>query len=335
MTSAPPSGDDFGLLADSYRKELLAHCYRMLGSVDEAEDQVQETLLRAWRSHREFEGRSSMRTWLYRIATNSCLRALETRARRPLPSGLGAPADDASVPPSGPALDVPWLQPMPDAMIVGSAADPASVVASRAGIRLAMIAALQYLPGRQRAALILRDVLGWRAAEVADLLGTSEAAANSALQRARARMASLAPAEESIGEPDEPRLRDILERYATAWETADVAALTELLRGDAVMEMPPLLTWFTGRSVIGEFLARIVLPRPGDFRMLPVAANGQPGFAAYVREDGRYQAHAIQVLTFGADRISRIVSFNDAALFAAFGLPTDYSDTLRERAQRP
>jgi RNA polymerase sigma-70 factor, ECF subfamily len=335
MTSAPPSGDDFGLLADSYRKELLAHCYRMLGSVDEAEDQVQETLLRAWRSHREFEGRSSMRTWLYRIATNSCLRALETRARRPLPSGLGAPADDASVPLSGPALDVPWLQPMPDAMIAGSAADPASVVTSRTGVRLAMIAALQYLPGRQRAVLILRDVLGWHAAEVADLLGISEAAANSALQRARSRMARLAPAEETIGEPDEPRLRDILERYATAWESADVAALTELLRGDAVMEMPPLLTWFAGRSVIGEFLARIVLPRPGDFRMLPVAANGQPGFAAYVREGGRYQAHAIQVLTFSADRISRIVSFNDAALFPAFELPADYSAALRERAQLP
>jgi RNA polymerase sigma-70 factor, ECF subfamily len=335
MTSAPPDGDDFGLLADSYRKELLAHCYRMLGSVDEAEDQVQETLLRAWRSHREFEGRSSMRTWLYRIATNSCLRALETRARRPLPSGLGAPADDASAPVSGPALDVPWLQPMPDAMIAGSAADPASVVASRAGIRLAMIAALQYLPGRQRAVLILRDVLGWRAAEVADLLGTSEAAANSALQRARARMASLAPAQEDIGEPGEPALRDVLERYATAWETADVAGLTELLRRDAVMEMPPLLTWFAGRSVIGEFLARIVLPRPGEFRMLPVAANGQPGFAAYVREDGGYQAHAIQVLTAGGGRISRIVSFNDAALFPAFGLPAEYSATFREGAGRP
>jgi len=335
MTSAPPSGDDFGLLADSYRKELLAHCYRMLGSVDEAEDQVQETLLRAWRSFGDFEGRSSMRTWLYRIATNSCLRALETRARRPLPSGLGAPSDDASAPVTGPALDVPWLQPMPDAMIAGTTADPASVAASRAGIRLAMIAALQYLPGRQRAVLILRDVLGWHAAEVAELLGTSVAAANSALQRARARMATLAPAEEDIGEPGEPGLRDVLERYATAWETADVGALTKLLRADAVMEMPPLLTWFAGRSVIGEFLARIVLPRPGEFRMLPVAANGQPGFAAYVREDDRYQAHAIQVLTAGGGRISRIVSFNDAALFPAFGLPADYSATLRERAQRP
>jgi RNA polymerase sigma-70 factor (ECF subfamily) len=335
MTSARPGGNDFEVLADSYRKELLAHCYRMLGSVDEAEDQVQETLLRAWRSYGEFEGRSSMRTWLYRIATNSCLRALETRARRPLPSGLGAPADDASAPLSTPALDVPWLQPMPDAMIVGSASDPASVAASRAGMRLAMVAALQYLPGRQRAVLILRVVLGWHAAEVADLLGTSEAAANSALQRARARIASLALAEEDIGEPREPRLRDVLARYAAAWETADVAALTELLRGDAVMEMPPQLTWFAGRSVIGEFLARVVLLRPGEFRMLPVAANGQPAFAVYMREDGRYQAHAIQVLTAGAGRISRIVSFNDAALFRAFRLPADYSATLRERVQRP
>ncbi len=335
MTSAQPARDDFGLLADSYRGELLAHCYRMLGSVDEAEEQVQETLLRAWRSYGDFEGRSSMRTWLYRIATNSCLRALERRARRPLPSGLGAPADNSSVPVSGPALDVPWLQPMPDAMIAGSAADPASVVTSRAGIRLAMIAALQYLPARQRAVLILRDVLGWRAAEVAELLGTSPAAANSALQRARARMASLAPAQEDIAEPGDPRLTELLDRYATAWETADVAAITDLLRADAVLEMPPLLTWFAGRSVVGEFLARIVLPRPGEFRMLRVAANGQPGFAAYLREDGGYQAHAIQVLAAGAGRISRIVSFNDAALFPAFGLPADYSAARALQAPRP
>ena len=335
MTTTSPGGDDFGLLADSYRKELLAHCYRMLGSVDEAEDQVQETLLRAWRSYQDFEGRSSMRTWLYRIATNSCLRALETRARRPLPSGLGAPAEDSSAPVAGPAQEVPWLQPMPDVLISGSSADPASVVASRAGIRLAMIAALQYLPGRQRAVLILRDVLGWRAAEVAELLGTSPAAANSALQRARTRMASLAPAEEDIGEPGEPGLRDVLERYAAAWEAADVAALTELLRADAVMEMPPLLTWFAGRTMIGQFLARVVLHRPGEFRMLPVAANGQPGFAAYLYQDGRYQAHAIQVLAVGGGRIGRLVSFNDAALFPAFGLPADYSATLRERAPRP
>src|SRR5262249_53815797 len=212
-TGTVPGSEEFAELAAPYRRELLAHCYRMLGSVDDAEDQVQETLLRAWRSYADFEGRSSMRTWLYRIATNSCLRALETRARRPLPSGLGAPAEDSSAPVTRPAHEVPWLQPMPDALIAGSEADPASVVASRAGIRLAMIAALPYLPGRQRAVLILRDVLGWRAAEVAELLGTSPAAANSALQRARARMASLAPAEDDIGEPSEPGLRDALERY--------------------------------------------------------------------------------------------------------------------------
>jgi RNA polymerase sigma-70 factor, ECF subfamily len=328
MTSAPPRRDDFGLLAGTYRGELLAHCYRMLGSVDEAEEQVQETLLRAWRSYGDFQGRSSMRTWLYRIATNCCLRALERRARRPLPSGLGAPADNSGVPVSGPALDVPWLQPIPDAMIAGSAADPASVVTSRAGIRLAMIAALQYLPARQRAVLILRDVLGWRAAEVADLLGTSSAAANSALQRARARMASLAPAQEEIAEPGDPGLSALLDRYATAWETGDVAALSELLRADAVLEMPPLVTWFAGRSVVTEFLGSVVLRGPGEFRMLPVVANAQPGFAAYLCEDGAYRAHAIQVLAAHGGRISRIVSFNDAALFPAFGLPAEYSVPL-------
>jgi RNA polymerase sigma-70 factor (ECF subfamily) len=274
-----------------------------------------------------------MRTWLYRIATNSCLRAMETRARRPLPSGLGAPAGDPAAAVSGPGLDVPWLQPMPDAMMAGSASDPASVVASRAGMRLALIAALQYLPGRQRAVLILRDVLGWRAAEVADLLSTSTAAANSALQRARAQLARLAPAEEEIGEPGDPGLRDLLERYATAFETADVTALTELLREDAVLEMPPLLTWFAGRALVGEFLGRWVLRAPGQFRMLPAAANGQPAFAAYFREDGRYQAHAIQVLTVSASGVSRIVSFNDAALFPAFGLPADYADTLAGSAR--
>jgi RNA polymerase sigma-70 factor, ECF subfamily len=328
VTSTPPDGEDFGLLADPYRKELLAHCYRMLGSVDEAEDQVQETLLRAWRSYGDFEGRSSLRTWLYRIATNSCLRALETRARRPLPSGLGEAALDPGAPVSGPGLDVPWLQPMPDARVGSGAADPASVVVSRAGMRLALIAALQYLPGRQRAVLILRDVLGWRAAEVAGLLGTSTAAANSALQRARAHLATLAPAEDEISEPDDPGLRELLDRYATAFEKADVAALTALLREDAVLEMPPLLTWFAGREVIGEFFARQVLRAPGQFRMRPVAANGQPAFAAYLDGGGgRYQAHAIQVLAVSGGRVGRIVSFNDAELFPAFGLPADCSTT--------
>ena len=322
--SAGPAAvsEEFAQLADPYRSELLAHCYRMLGSVHDAEDQVQETLLRAWRSYGDFEGRSSMRTWLYRIATNTCLRALETRSRRPLPSGLGEAAEDPDGPVPVPHLDVPWLQPFPDVLTRSGSDDPAAVVTARASTRLALIAALQYLPPRQRAALILRDVLGWHAAEVADLLGTSTAAANSALQRARAQIATLAPAEDDIAEPDDPKVRDLLARYAAAFETADVAALTELLRADAVLEMPPMSIWFAGRDNVTRFLGRRVLVRPGAFALTPVHANGQPSVAAYERDGhGSYSAHAIQVLTVRDGRISRIVSFNDGGLFSAFGLP--------------
>jgi RNA polymerase sigma-70 factor (ECF subfamily) len=332
---AAPGGEEFAQLTDPYRSELLAHCYRMLGSVDDAEDQVQETLLRAWRAYGDFEGRSSMRTWLYRIATNTCLRALETRTRRPLPSGLGAPTEDPGGPVPAALLDVPWLQPIPDSLTGRGADDPATIIAARASMRLALIAALQYLPPRQRAVLILRDVLGWRAAEVADLLGTSTAAANSALQRARAQIASLAPAEDDILEPDDPKLRDLLMRYATAFETADVAGLTALLRADAVLEMPPLAIWFAGRDRVSQFLADRVLIRPGKFALTAAAANGQPSVAAYQRtDDGDYCAHAIQVLTVGAAGISRIVSFNDGGLFPAFGLPQRYPAGLTWAAGR-
>jgi RNA polymerase sigma-70 factor (ECF subfamily) len=332
---AAAGSDEFAQLADPYRDELLAHCYRMLGSVHDAEDQVQETLLRAWRSYGDFEGRSSMRTWLHRIATNTCLRALETRSRRPLPSGLGAPAEDADGPVPVPNLDVPWLQPFPAAAYGRGADDPAAVVTARSSMRLALIAALQYLPPRQRAVLILRDVLGWHAAEVADLLGTSTASANSALQRARAQIASLAPAEDDILEPDDPKVRELLARYANAFETADVAELTELLRTDAVLEMPPMAIWFAGRDQVSKFLARRVLVQPGQFAMMPALANGQPSVAAYERgADGHYHAHAIQVLTVRAGLISRITSFNDGGLFAAFGLPARYPDELAPASPR-
>jgi RNA polymerase sigma-70 factor (ECF subfamily) len=293
---------EFERLTSPFRSELLAHCYRMLGSVHDAEDQVQETLTRAWRSYGEFEGRSSLRTWLYRIATNTCLRALETRARRPLPSGLGAPGEDPVAP--------------------LAADDPAEIAMSRASVRLALIAALQYLPARQRAVLILRDVLGWRSAEVAGLLGTSTAAVNGALQRARAHLEQAAPAEDEIREPTDPGIQALLSRYATAFENADVAALMRLLRDDAVFEMPPLPTWYAGREPIGRFLAARVLRRPGKFRMIPAAANGQPAFAAYLRgNDGVHRAHAVQVLTVTPSGLSRVVSFNDSGLLAVFGLP--------------
>jgi RNA polymerase sigma-70 factor (ECF subfamily) len=317
-----PDRTEFARLADPFRPELLAHCYRMLGSVQDAEDQVQETLLRAWRSYGEFEGRASLRTWLYRIATNTCLRALENRGRRPLPSGLGGPGEDPEGPVAAGQGEVPWLEPIPDALVGVDPADPASVVVSRESLRLALIAALQYLPARQRAALILRDVLQWRASEVADLLGTTTTAVNGLLLRARARIQEAAPAQDEIREPAEPERRTLLDRYAAAFEHADVAALTQLLRQDAMFEMPPIPTWFAGREQIGRFLGVRVLRRPGDFKMVPITANGQPGFAGYLRgPDGLHHAHAIQVLTIGAAGISHIVSFNTPELFPAFGLP--------------
>jgi RNA polymerase sigma-70 factor, ECF subfamily len=317
-----PAKEDFAALTGSYRHELLAYCYRMLGSVDEAEDLLQETLLRAWRSYDGFQGRSSLRTWLYRIATNSCLRALETRNRRPLPSGLGAPSQDPRAPLADLATEVPWLQPLPDMLVTGGPGDPASIVAARATLRLALIAALQYLPARQRAVLILRDVLGWHAAEVAELLGISAPAANSILQRARDRLAQAAPAEEDLHEPAQAADRSLLDRYAAAFESADVAALTELLRQDATLEMPPQPYWFAGRDRVTQFLRAVVLTRPGDFTLVPVAANGQPAFAAYLRaDDSSYRAHAIQVLTIEGGRVARIASFNDGRLFRAFRLP--------------
>jgi RNA polymerase sigma-70 factor, ECF subfamily len=200
---AMPGGEDLARLTDPLRPELLAYCYRMLGSVHDAEDQVQETLVRAWRSYPEFEGRASLRTWLYRIATNTCLRALENRSRRPLPAGLGAPAGDPDGPLDAARPEVPWLEPFPGVLLGAESGDPATIVTSRNGMRLALIAALQSLPGRQRAVLILRDVLKWRAAEVAELLGVSTAAVNSVLQRARAGMQLAAPVQDEIREPAE------------------------------------------------------------------------------------------------------------------------------------
>ncbi len=325
LATGPSVSDEFVRRADPYRRELLAHCYRMLGSIQDAEDQVQETLIRAWRSYGDFEGRASLRTWLHRIATNNCLRVLETRDRRPLPSGLGGPGDDPDGAVPVARAEVPWLQPLPDSAVLGNADDPAAVVASRASMRLALIAALQHLPPRQRAVLILRDVLGWHSGEVADLLGISTAAANSVLQRARAQIAQLAPDEDDIREPDDPDLRGLLDQYAAAFETADVGSLTELLREEATLEMPPQPVWYEGREMVVRFLASRVLVRAGDFRLVPVGANFQPAFAAYWRrDDGPYLAHAIMVLAIRDRRVSRIVSFNDDSLFPAFGLPLVY-----------
>jgi RNA polymerase sigma-70 factor, ECF subfamily len=322
---------DFARLTDPFRAELMAHCYRMLGSVHDAEDQVQETLLRAWRSYDDFEGRASLRTWLYRIATNTCLRALENRGRRPRPSGLGAPGADPEAPLTAAQGEVPWLEPVPDALVRADPADPASVVASRASLRLALIAALQYLPARQRAVLILRDVLQWRASEVAELLGITTTAVNGLLLRARARIDQAGLGQDEIREPAEASKRALLDKYATAFQNADVPALSRLLREDAIFEMPPILTWFAGRDQVSRFLAAVPLRQPGAFTMVPVDANGQPAFACYLH--GR--AHAIQVLTVTDAGIAHIVTFQQAGLFPAFGLPPVLPATAGTGQPRP
>jgi RNA polymerase sigma-70 factor (ECF subfamily) len=317
---AMPGGEDFARLTDPLRPELLAYCYRMLGSVHDAEDQVQETLVRAWRSYGQFQGRASLRTWLYRIATNTCLRALENRNRRPLPAN--GPSSDPDGPLDAARPEVPWLEPFPDALLGAESADPAAIVAARHSMRLALIAALQYLPGRQRAVLILRDVLMWRAAEVAELSGLSTPAVNSVLQRARASLRLAAPVPEEIREPADAEQRALLDQYAAALEHADLPAFMRLLRADAVVEMPPVPTWFAGQAQIRRFLAAHVLREPGGLRTVPAAANGQPALAAYLRgDDGVYRAHAVQVLTCTGAGIVRIVSFIEPRLFATFGLP--------------
>jgi RNA polymerase sigma-70 factor (ECF subfamily) len=316
--------EDFTGAAERYRAELLAHCYRMLGSADEAEDLVQETYLRAWRSYDGFEGRSSMRTWLYRIATNACLTAIERRGRRPLPSGLGAPSDDPETPVVA-APEVPWLQPLPDVLLAGEREDPAAVTASRAGIRLAFVAALQYLSARQRAMLIMRDVLEWPAAQVAEVLGTTTTAVNSGLRRARAQLAQALPAEDELAEPADPDRRAALERFAAAIENADAAALAELLREDVALEMPPIATWFTGRAAVTAFVAAYLFTAPGWLRPVPVMANGQMAIAVYGRQpDGTYHAHAVIMPTITATGIARMIAFQNPTLFASFGLPEQY-----------
>jgi RNA polymerase sigma-70 factor, ECF subfamily len=255
---------------EAFRGDLLAHCYRMLGSVEEAEDLVQETLLRAWRAADRYDPkRASLRTWLHRIATNACLSALEGRARRPLPSGLGPAGNDPQAP-LVPSLDVPWLQPFPDARL----GDPADAAQQRAGLRLALVAALQLLPARQRAALVLREVLQLPAAEVAQALGTSVASVNSSLQRARATLRAAAPALEELREPADPDERAVVERYLAAFEAADVPGLTRLLADNVVLEMPPVALWLVGRAHYREFMERVFAMRGTGWRLLPVQANG-------------------------------------------------------------
>ncbi len=291
---------------------LVAYCYRMLGSFHDAEDLVQETMLRAWKARDRYDPtRASVRTWLYRIATNACLSALKGRARRPLPSGLGAPSDDPAAPLTA-ALGIPWLQPFPDARFD---------LGTRADMRLALVAAMQVLPPRQRAVLVLREVLEFSSAEVAAQLGTTVAAVNSALQRARAALAGAGGANE-VGEPGDPRERAVIQRYVRAFEAADVPALVRLLADAAVLEMPPVPLWYRGSHDYGLFMRRVFEMRGTGWVTRQLTANGQPALAAYAPEPGGGHAlHTLQVFTVARGQVVRNVVFADPAVFEVFELP--------------
>jgi RNA polymerase sigma-70 factor (ECF subfamily) len=303
--------------SQAYRGELLAHCYRMLGSLPDAEDLVQETLLRAWRSAPGYDpAKASLRTWLHRIATNACLTALSDRSRRWLPAGLSGPSREPDISQlSKSPDDFPWLSPFPDRLL-----DPAAVAESREFIRLAFVAALQYLPPRQRAVIILREVLALPAAEVASWLDMSVASVNSALQRARATLAEVSPSPDAVAELSEDAQRALLSKYVAAFDAMDVEALKRTLREDALLQMPPFPAWFSGRDVIAEFHASL-FARGDSFRFVPTRSNGQPAFGIYLRQDtGTFEFRHIQVLTVLADGIARIDAFRAKGLAEAFGL---------------
>lgn len=321
---AHETDDEFLLKAEPHRRELLAHCYRMTGSVHDAEDLVQETYLRAWKAYSGFKGQSSLRTWLYRIATNTCLTSLEGRQRRPLPTGLGQPSSDAN----GELFErheVPWLEPLPDQY--DDPADPSTIVGTRESVRLAFVAALQHLSPRQRAVLVLREVLQWKAAEVADAIGTSTAAVNSLLQRARAQLGAVGPSEDDeLPEPESPETKDLLDRYIAAFEAYDIAELVKMFTEDAIWEMPPFDGWYQGPEAIVT-LTRVHCPAegPGDMRFIRTTANGQPAAALYMlnRESGRHEAFQLHVLDIKPGGVSHVVAFLDTSLFERFGLAPD------------
>jgi RNA polymerase sigma-70 factor, ECF subfamily len=296
---------------EPYRGELATYCYRMLGSFHEAEDLVQETMLRAWKARDRYDyTRASVRTWLYRIAANACLSALEGRARRPLPSGLVAASGDPGAPLT-PAIDIPWLQPFPDARFD---------VGVRADMRLALVAAMQILPPRQRAVLVLREVLEFSAVEVAGQLGTTPAAVNSALQRARAALADMEVDE--VAEPGDPGVDAVIQKYMQAFEAADVPALVRLLTDEAVMEMPPVPLWYRGRRDYGLFMRRVFEMRGTGWGVRRLTANGQPALAAYAPEPGGgHRLHSLQVFTVTGGRVAHNVVFADPGVLEAFDLP--------------
>jgi RNA polymerase sigma-70 factor (ECF subfamily) len=346
--AAARAGDHsaFSQLVESHRRELQVHCYRMLGSFEDSEDLVQETFLRAWRNRATFHspGRSSFRAWLYRIATNACLDALNSKPRRVLPSQLGPPGSPPL--PVLPAADLPWLQPYPDHLLEGIAPpdeEPEAAVVARETIEIAFLAAIQLLSARQRAALIVRDVLGWSAKDTALLLETSVASVNSALQRARATLRDHLPGRRLEWAPSSDPSEDeraVLQRFMDAHEKADIAAFTELLREDTRATMPPTPTWHEGREAIVWAAAQGLAPGSPDYmgrwRLVPTRANMQPAAAAYLRRpgDSEYRAFALDVLRVEDGKVAEITSFIQPGvetgefrvdfgwdLFGAFGFP--------------
>jgi RNA polymerase sigma-70 factor (ECF subfamily) len=322
----PPTGqgrDGFLSEADAYRRELIAHCYRMVGSVHEAEDLVQETYLRAWRAWESFEGRSSIRTWLYRIATNLCLTSLSQNQRRVLPSGLGPAGTEPGSGFEVPAAEIQWLEPFPNQQYEQVSSDPAELAASRSSLRLATVVSLQHLPPRQRAVFLLREVLAYPAVDVAQILQMTIPAVKSALQRARATLHEAAADADELAEPTSRVARELLDRYITAFQTADVAALTELLREDARLEVVPASGWLSGIRACIPHLARHVLTSPGLYRMHPAMANGQPAAVAFCRQsvEHHFEPFGVVVLDVDGRQLSGITVFASPELVRRFGFP--------------
>lgn len=314
---------EFGALVEPYRYELQVHCYRMMGCVPDAEDMVQETFLRAWRRRETYAGRASVRAWLYKIATHTCLDALEKRPRRVVPV-MRQPAStlDEPIPPA--VVEPIWLEPYPDRLLAADNVNPEEHFLTRENITLAFTAALHLLPPRQRAVLILRDVLDWPAAEVAALLDITVPAVKSALHRARTTLAHRGQAVRvgTMAALNEPA-QTLLDRYVQAWETADIPTLLALLKEDATFSMPPIPAWYRGRETIGRLVSTTVFSGEvsGRWRLLPTRANGQPAFGLYQLNQGAYSAYGIQVLTFAGAFITDITTFRNPALFPYFNLP--------------
>ncbi len=320
-------GDDaaFTRLVEPLRRELHAHCYRMLGSVHDADDSLQDALLRAWRGIARFEGRSSLRSWLYTVATRTCLDAVAGRGKRALPIDLG-PSSDHTVVGDTPLGDVAWLGPYPDVGLGNGPAAPDARYEQREAVELAFVAALQHLPGNQRAALLLFEVLGYSAAEIAAVMDTSTASVNSALQRARRIVAEKVPAgtqQQTLRRLDDARVREIVAGYSSALERGDADALVALLTEDVTWSMPPLPHWYRGIAAVTDFAVTVPLTGCGSWRHIATGANGQPAVAAYLRaaDEGPHLAWSINVLTLREGRIAEVTSFIGAEHFPPFGLP--------------